>query len=243
MAALLYLPVSTPAAPITLSVNSSLSSLTLSGGVAGLGFVAAPAGSLVDFWGGTITADLTGGVITFSGGSSINALLNPVAPLAPPIGGGITGGVDNYGGFASGNVAALGGATTVNGAWRDLVLDITLGAVQNGVAPGTGVKFKYLAGSKLEYYVTSPGLTGPGVSDLSTVAAASDTALGLVAWDGTTLNLPVKFTMTGGNGLIEVWQGNIVATVVPEPSSVALALVGLGLFAARRARTSSSLVR
>lgn len=233
---LLCLPAPSPAAPITLYVDSGLSSMTLQGGVAGLTFVPVSAGSMNDFWGGTITGDLTAGIFTFSGGSAITALSNGGAPFIPGIQPGITGGVDNYGAIASGSVLALGGFTTADGAWRNLTLDILTGTAQDTLAP-SGMTVKYLAGSKLEYFITSPGLTGPGVSDLSAVAAANNTTPGTVSWDGTTLTLPVRFTMTGANGLVQLWQGNIVS-VVPEPSSLALALVGLGLFAARRARIS-----
>jgi hypothetical protein len=237
---LLCLPASSPADPITLSVNSSLSSLTLvsPSSIAGLAYTPQTAGALTAFWGGSIVADVTLGVFTFSGGSTLTALANPNGPFLPGIQPGITGGVENYGVFAQGNVALLGGFTTVNGAYRDLTLDITAGTAENADTT-FGMVLAFVGPSKLEYFITSPGLTGPGVvNPLNT--SAGNTSLLNVTWDGTTLTLPVTFTTTGGNGRTERWQGTIVASVVPEPSSVALGLLGLGLFIVRRARTSPS---
>jgi hypothetical protein len=239
VAALVCLPCVSGAASTSFLVNSALSSLTLQGEVAGLEFIPQSAGSMVDSWGGTLVGDVSGGVITFNGGSAITAILNPASPFQPQPIASYGGGVENYGVQAEGFVAFLGGFATVNGAWRNLSLNIAAGTVQNALA-SSGMTLNYNTGSRLDYYVASPGFTGPGQDNLSNNPLAPNTAAGTVGWDGETLTLPVAFTMFGDNGLVQYWSGTIVATAVPEPTSMALALLGLGLFAARRARTAAA---
>jgi hypothetical protein len=48
------------------------------------------------------------------------------------------------------------------------------------------------------------------------------------------LILPIQFQTTGGSGRVENWSGQIIAlATIPEPSTIAVALLGLGLLAAR----------
>src|SRR5690349_5278969 len=79
-------------AVVTYTIVPELSSLSMGGDVLGapLG-PQAPGGDVANYQ-GTITGDLTGGVLTFSGGSAIDAMLNPNGPFIPA-----TDGVeDNY---------------------------------------------------------------------------------------------------------------------------------------------------
>jgi len=218
------------AVPVTYIVDSSLSSLTLSGGVAGLVYAEQSPGSLTDFWTGTINADLTGGVLTFTGGSTITALLHPGAPFstapASP-----TLGVQNYGVTASGNSPLVGGAfATVNGVYHGLSLDILAGTATDGAAPA-GMTIKYLPGSRVDGGIASVPFSGPTGADLSTIAAAANTTASLVSLPVayTTLTLPVRFTTTGGSGRSETFTGTIVANLIPEPGTGILVVFGLGL--------------
>jgi hypothetical protein len=231
----LFIAATARADMVTLNVNSGLSSLTLSGDVFGLIYSAQTPGSLTANYGGTITADLTAGVFTFSGGSAINAIVNPLGPFTTaPNAIGVEAG--NYGVTTSGVIPGLG-AQTVNGVYKDIVLDLSAGTATNGVA--TTATFEFITNS-LDYGVSpSSGFSGSSslAGDSTNNASASN-----VSWDGTTLTIPVTFTVIGGNRT-QTWSGNIVAVAVPEPSSFAMiSLVGVvGLFR-NRSRNRCSLI-
>lgn len=232
-ACMFSMAVTAPAAPIVFQIDSSASTLTLSGAAFGLPIGQQSPGSLVDHWGGTIVADLTGGVLTFAGGSAITAALNPAAPFStfPNPG---TGGVDNYGGFASGLVTGVGLVLQLNASYRSLTLDITGGTATDGAA-ASGMNLAFTDGHLDWGAIVSPTTPYGGTSSMVEVAGAN-TSAGLVSFDGTTLTLPITLHTTGSNRY-EDWVGSLVAVVVPEPSSLALALVGFGLLAANaRAR-------
>ncbi|MCC6820682.1 MAG: PEP-CTERM sorting domain-containing protein [Verrucomicrobia subdivision 3 bacterium] len=223
LAAVVTLPTAARAAAVTLNVDSALSSLTMSGAAFGLNVSAQKPGSLVDAWGGTITGDLSGGVFTFTGSSAITALLNPANPFstAPYPNNGL---VDNYGVHASGLVTGVGLVLSLDGAYRSLTLDITSGTAANGAA-ASGMNLAFTSGTLTFGAIVSPNIPYGGSSDLIGVNGAN-TSAGLVSWDGTTLTLPIQLHTIGSNRY-EDWSGTIVATVVPEPS--ALALLGVGL--------------
>ncbi|MEQ1826690.1 MAG: PEP-CTERM sorting domain-containing protein [Pirellula sp.] len=209
---------------ITLNVNSAQSSLSLAGNAFGLDYAQQNAGSLVTSLSGTMTANLTAGVLTFTGGSAISANLNPTGPYtsAPnPIG--VEAG--NFGVTANGVVAGFG-TVTINGVYKNLVIDITSGTAQNGVAL-TGATMNFSAGA-LDFGIANPAPLSVGTSNLQNVSGPN-TSNSLVTFNGTTLTIPVAFRTTGSNRF-EDWSGTIVATIVavPEPSSILLTFVGLG---------------
>ncbi len=216
-------------------IDPDQSILTLSGTAFGLAFAAQPghAGSLEDRWSGTITADLTSGVLTFAPGSSITALLN--TPAAPPFStfphaDVPAGSVDNYGVFAAGVINGLN--VELNGAYRTLTLDITSGTASSGAAP-SGMTLAFTAGHLEWGAVQTPSTPlQDGSSSLVGVTGAN-TASGLVTLtsDGV-LTLPVQFATTGANRT-EQWTGVIVAAV-PEPASGVLLLLAAGVFCFKR---------
>ena len=242
LAAALTLPTSTNAATVTFNINSSLSSLTMSGAAFGLPISGqgGNANALVDSWSGTITADLTAGVLTFTGGSVITAVLNPLTPFStfPNPG---AGGVDNYGVFGSGLVSGVGLVLQLNGAYRSLSLDITSGTAANGVAP-TGMNMAFTGGQLSWGAVVAPNTPAGGnssmvgITGLNTDANLASLSLGTGLF-GDTLTLPVTFHTIGSNRF-EDWTGTIVA-VVPEPSTLALTGLALSAFAAWRWKRKS----
>jgi hypothetical protein len=247
--ALMSLAVSSPAGTLTFAIDQNASSLTLSGLIAyhfptasdpGLTSNAQAPGSLSDQWGGTLTANFSGGILTFTGGSVITAALNPSAPFAGNPG--HTSGIDNYGVWASGLISA--GSLSVTGSYEGLVLDIPAGTAQDGAAP-LGMSLSFTGGSlEYSYFALALGGAGTGTSAMqSSTGTGANTTLGLVSLttvgNEMTLTLPIQFQTTGGTGRVEDWSGQIVAVAtIPEPSTVTVALLGLGLLAARvRART------
>lgn len=235
--AILSLAGSARAQTYSLTVNSSLSSLTLGGTAFGIGpGTAQGASGLADNWSGTIIGTLSGGVWTFSGGSAITGNLNPSAPFshAPWPVSSIT--TENYGLTISG-LTTIAGPVTLNADYGDLTLDITGGTATAGSPTTMGMQF---TAGKLDWGAAGPllGLGTGGNSSLVGVSGANASA-GVVGWNGTTLTLPILLNTVGSNRT-EQWVGTIVAAnavLIPEPSTVALTLVGLGLLAGtRRAR-------
>lgn len=249
MTALLSAAVSVKAGTVTFTIDQSASYLTLSGLIAyhyplptdpGLPSNPQVAGAQTDQWGGTLTANLNGGVLTFSGGSIITAALNPSAPFVGNPG--HSSGIDNYGVYSSGLISV--GSLVVTGAYQGLVLDIPSGTVQNGAA-ASGMSLSFIGGG-LEYSYNIPALGAPGTGTSAmqdTGGTGANTATGLVSFttvgDQMYLTLPILFQTTGGTGRVENWTGQIVAfAAVPEPSTVTVALLGFGLLVAQvRART------
>jgi len=242
--ALMSVAVSSQAAMLTFNVDQGASYLNLSVLVAYLypsptdaGLTSNPqaTGSLSDLWGGTITADLTGGVLTFTGGSVIAASQNPSAPfVGNPT---HTTGIDNYGIWSAGLISV--GTLSITGSYQGLVLDIPAGTVHNGAAP-SGMSLSFTGGA-IEYSGFSPALGGAFVGTSAMAGGGgigANITAGLVSLTtaGTTelLILPIQFQTTGGSGRVENWSGQIIAlATIPEPSTITVALLGLGLLAAR----------
>ncbi|MCX6917323.1 MAG: PEP-CTERM sorting domain-containing protein [Verrucomicrobia bacterium] len=246
IASLLCLPAVTRADPVTLTLNSSLSYINASGAAFGLPYGGQAPGGMAASYSGSMVADLTAGVFTFSGGSSIVGIVNPAGPFSTdPYPGGPYAG--NYGVTAGPTFITGYGYVIVNGVYGGMTLDLTTGTAQNGAAP-VGMTDAWTAGtltwgaanSALPFGPWNP--VGGGVALMGGISGP-DTSATLASWDGTTLILPITFHTTGSNRY-EDWSGQLVATLseVPEPSTLALAgmgmlvLAGLQFSRSRRSR-------
>ena len=238
--AILSLPGSGRAQVYQFTIDSSQSSLTLAGTAFGLPGTGQGASGALDSWNGTLVATLSGGTWTFAGGwSSITALLNPSAPFSHAPWPTTTITTQNYG-ITNSGLTTIAGPATLLGAYGDLVLDITGGTAQNGL-PTSGMTMKFTSG-KLDWGAAGPLLgTGAGGNSSMIGVTGASTSLGAVGWNGSVLTLPILLNTTGSNRT-EQWFGTLVGidpVIVPEPSTVALTLIGLmGLLTATRARRS-----
>lgn len=196
------------AATVTYTIVPELSSLKMTGDVIGAPISAQAVGGDIANYQGTITGDLTAGVLTFSGGSVIDAMANPAGPFLPN-----SGGIeDNYG--------VTNGALPV--AFRDIVIDITAGTLQHGAAP-VGMDLP------VAFYLDSLLQAGAATDETPNTTAAFASLV--TAGNVETLTIPILRDSGIGGPLHIVIEGQIVASrVVPEPSS--LALGGLSLLAA-----------
>jgi hypothetical protein len=243
VASLLCLPAITRAELIPFHLNSSQSYLDASGNAFGLNFGPQAPGSMRSYFGGTMLVDLTAGVFTFSGGSSIVGLLNPAGPFSSvPYPGGPWPG--NYGVTAGPTFIPGYNFVLINGVYTGMTLDLTTGTAQNGVAP-TGMTDTWTGGTLIWGAANALVPTGPytpiggGASGMAGVFGAN-TSAALASFDGYTLTLPITFHTTGSNRY-EDWTGQLVATI-PEPSSLALAGIGLlGLVGLQFRRSRHSL--
>lgn len=184
---------------VNLTVLPNQTILNLAGNAFTLPYTAQVPGSLTANWSGTIAADLTNGVFTFSGGSSITADLNSLGPFdTTPNVVGVTSA--SYGVQGTGAVFPIGNAT-IQGVYKDLVFDIVAGTAQNGSAMSAG-SFQLTSGSLIWGAVTDSG-PFDGVSGLVGVTGPNTSATN-VTWDGTTLTIPVS-VQTSGSNRVEVW--------------------------------------
>jgi len=222
LAAVVALPKSAQAASFSAAIDPTQSYLSLVGGIAvnypgpgpGLPANAQVAGSLFDYWGGTLNGNISGSTVTFSGGSTITAASNPNGPFKPT-NFGTNSLVDNYGTWSTGLVSGIG-SLSITGAYRGLVLDIPLGTATDGLAP-SGMNLKFTAGAlEFGYNIPALGGFGGGVSPMNTTGANTTAALFSITTDGLGnqwLTLPVAFQTTGGSGRVENWTGQIVAQI------------------------------
>lgn len=199
---------------VVLDVQPSLSSLDLSGNAFFLPYQPQAPGGLTASMSGTISADLTSGVFTFSGGSSITAVVNPAGPFdtAPNEVGIVPA---NYGVTGSGPVFPVGNAL-VKGIYRNLVFDFSAGTAQNG-SPMSGGSLRINTGELVWGAVTDSG-PFDGISNLLNVVGPNNSTSN-VTWDGTTLTIPVV-AQTNGDNRVEVWTGTIVATLPSNPPTL-----------------------
>jgi hypothetical protein len=250
IAALFLTATSVQAAVVNLTVVPGLSSLKIGGNidassVGGPGFKNLPIsaqgpGGDITSYSGSISIDLQPGTIQLLTGSSIVAANSGVWSPA-----GTNGGGDPVAGtFAPANygvqVAAIGALST----YYNLVMDF--GAPIVGIAstptPLVGNNFNLL-GQAMSYDTGRTAITsglGNGDSNYAgfpTIFGTNGVDTG--TWDGTTLTIPVHSTVTytidedlGIIGTVTM-TGTLVATTIPEPSTMIMAGLGVvGLVAA-----------
>lgn len=207
-------------------IDSSSSSLSLSGNVAGFTLQQQGAGSLTTSYSGTIDADFGASTIQFNSAAAAAAISGTWQPLP---GGGSGSAPANYGGQAS-----IPGFGTAFGAGRNFVLNIT-----SGVVPLSGTSFdaSQLTISPITGVLDFNSPFGGGSTDLAGLFGMNQATMGSISVVGgiATLNIPVQITQTltlvsSGDTTITL-TGNIVATAaVPEASTFQSIIFGGVLF-------------
>lgn len=225
------------AVPVTYWIDPTLSTITATGDILGTPVIPQVYGADVTNYSGTISADLSAGVLTFTGGSKIIANLNTSGPFTPgnfgaaPFPPGT--GVDNYG--VKNAVPNKTTGTIIQEAIRDLIFDITTGTATNGLAP---------AGETL-LITQGYGSIGPPINASGSFVGgtSANSSLGLVSLgpDGPYETLVLPFRRESGSSTHFILTGQIVAhrIAVPEPSTLALAgagAVGMALAVWRKRR-------
>ncbi len=175
---------------------------------------------------GVVNANEAGGVLTFTGTSSIALGSNPAGPFAPAT----NPGTDNLGIVTNG--ATPVGVISV--AIRNWVFTIQSGTATNGALPSAGsIVLATTSGYQQNSFSGQTSLVGSSGPDVATTPISLTTSGGIE-----TLVLPViRLPVAGTPGQIYI-SGTIVATrAVPEPATVALAAtaaLGLAITALRR---------
>jgi hypothetical protein len=199
-----------------------MSSLTLSGSVAGFSLQQQGPGSLVTTYSGTIDAAFDASTIQFNSAAADATINGSWQPLP----GGSTGSAPaDYGAQAS-----FGAAGTAFGAGRNLVLDITSGVI---TLSGTSFDASQLTISATTGQLDFNSPFASGSEDLSGAFGSNQATAGDLSVVGqiATLTIPVLITQTltlvqPGDTTITL-TGNIVATaVIPEGSTFQLIIVG-----------------
>lgn len=188
----------------TFTIDSTLSSLRLSGNVANVFDVEEQhSGSLSQSYQGTIVADLTGNVISFPGDSSIVAQAqkkhDPGSELA------------NYGmkGETGGIVSVkLGEAAVRNFAFDLRSTDLALSDVG---AFGAGGLRVHTTGGKLDYELRVGGDGSTNLDNKDPDNNATSNAMLRGDGDNRTLTIPVDFTFDAGSTELRL-RGTLVAT-------------------------------
>lgn len=237
---MLLLALSGTARAVDYTIDSANSSLTVVAivGVPGVGPVpldgqsADPNGdpaSTTSALQGTLSAQLVGSTLTFSGGSMIDVLPNANAPFFPSVGSPIVGSdppavfsdaEDNFGYQAN-----LGFAGFAYAALRDIAFDLGSGSASFG---GSVSALTLDVTNGIFAFALPPVLGGEGSEDPVTTTGILNQSAGLLQQSlvGTleTITIPVESLVIDGDNQIAI-MGQIVASrVVPEPSTAA----GLG---------------
>ena len=205
------------AVPVVYTIDITQSSVTSSGTLVGVPLVSQVDSSNTTALQGTLSADLAAGLLTFSGGSAIDAVanVNPITPLGV--------GEQNIGLF--GATAGIIGQN-INISANDLSLDIPAGTATNGAVP-VGMTIKTATGTGYSDFAALATFSLTRAGDLNiTPNLVSLTNNGLIE----TLVLPFRTSVTNTSigGTVTVTTGVIVATrPIPEPSTFVLA--GLGI--------------
>jgi hypothetical protein len=233
------------AAPVTLTLDPVLSSITLSGSVQ-FGAVSLPLlpqgpGANVTTYSGLITVDVDNPFAP----TTIQALgSNATAAISgnwlPQAGGGPAPGNPGVAQPANYGVLVTAGALSAYGAGRNIVFDITSGV--EPVVAGAFASNQTLTFDTGQFAVNTPLAGGndeldlSGISTPNAAAASSYIVVGSLA----TLTIPISGTVVDGD-LTTIYTGLLVATArVPEPASAVVAgtlAIGLiGFSAIRRWR-------
>jgi hypothetical protein len=221
----------------TYVIDSSQSSITITGlALNVIPIIAQSPGSNVAVIQGSIDADSDASTVTFTGGVA-DAVTKP-GPFAP---GPISGDPPAAGPNAPADVALfLGNASTGRLALRDFAVTLS------GSSPLAGNDFDLTAltltvtGGGLDYNVSLLGLFGH--EDIAGQTASPTSGVGTLVGDTLTIpiDVSIEFTVVDGDppGTAVVnLQGQIVATLVPEPGTIAMLGVGaVGLIAVGRRR-------
>ncbi len=198
-------------APATFNIDPAQSIITASGNAAGFTFQEQGPGSLTTSIMGTIQADVTSSTIQFTGGSSLDAVTNGV--WEPGTNGDPGMALADFGGHA-GNFLA-----SVDGAFRDIVLDVTspLLVVTNNQFDSMALVFSFPSNS-IGHFDYNAGSFGSG-SSMFSGAATNDVLSGasLTTTGGVqTLTIQVDASFVFG-ALVEddsilTFTGQLVAT-------------------------------
>jgi hypothetical protein len=246
------LATSAQAAIVNLVIDPSASSLTLSGeinaptiGQPHKAFVAQGAGALTTTYSGTINIDLQPGTIQLMPGSSIVAANSGVWSPAPGPGGPTDDPVGSFGGAGSApaNYGVQIPSFGVQQNYTGLVFDFGVPA-QDAIPTGipstpvalaagsfnlTGQGMSFSAGRQL--FVSPLGNDNSSAIGFPTLFGTNGSGVG--SWDGTTLVIPVFSTLTyqiEDSPPIDTtvqFSGFITARVVPEPSTILMAGMGV----------------
>jgi autotransporter-associated beta strand protein len=246
------------ASQISPSIDSTQSSLNLVLTVAGATATAQAPGSLSDSYTGSITADLTNNVLTFTGGNSIRANAAPGQNFLPHLqssgGTNTEGSVQDYGAYES-KITVIIFSTSSDIDFRDLKLDITAGSVAIGAKPNN-LTFATENHSCSNYTLNIPSLGDVGNYSkelYNPVLTATDASANVVtvtkSGSSGVLTIPVDATFTtsysGVTGTAEL-KGNIVcfgltlATVALSASNATIITGGTAQLGETVANSASS---